>query len=165
MNDRWEEEKEKLISLRVEYAALFTHHHFFQGLRFAVLAATLPILGTLFNYYRIEIPFSQFKLLIAGEIAKTEPVPAVMIAAVGLGVFFAVRSIEHGIGLQTRAIVDRGTAIELQLGIVSGAFSALRQRVNLPTSHRITGIIRWGYRIGIGVSSFLFVLGLWTAFK
>ena len=165
MSGRWEEEKERLLALRAEYAALFTHIHFFQGLRFAVLAATLPILGALFNYYRIELPFSQVKLFLAGEIAKTEPVPAVMIAAVGLGVFFAVRSIEHGIGLQTRAIVDRGATIELRLGIESGVFTALQQRVNLKPLHRITGIITWGYWSGIAVSAFLLVLGLWAAFK
>ena len=160
-----EAKKEKLISLRAEYAALFTHFHFFQGLRFAVLAATLPILGALFNYYRIEIPFSQVKLLIAGEIAKTEPIPAAMIAAVGLGVFFAVRSIEHGIGLQTRAIVDRGVAIEAQIGISSGVFRALQKRVDLHPLHRVTGIITWGYRIGICISAFLAVLALLAAFK
>jgi hypothetical protein len=163
MSDRWEEQKEKLVSLRAEYAALFTHFHFFQGLRFATLAATLPILGALFNYYRIELPFSQLKLLGQGEMVKIEPGPAIAIAAVGLGVLFAVRSLEFGISLQTRAIVDRGSLIEVQLAIHSGVFTALQKRVNLRPLHRVTGIIRLGYQIGICASIILISVGIWAA--
>ncbi len=51
-----ESEKERLLNLRAEYAALFTHFHFLQGLRFAVLGASLPVLAGLYNYYRIAFP-------------------------------------------------------------------------------------------------------------
>jgi len=165
MSDRWEEQKERLVSLRAEYAVLFSHLHFLQGLRFAVLAATLPILGALFNYYRAAISVSQFKLLRKGEIVNVDPTSALIIATVALGVLFAVRSLELGVGIQTRAIVDRGSAIEEEFKIAQGIFTALKRRVDLPPLHRITGIITWGYRIGIGIALFLIAVGLWAAAK
>jgi hypothetical protein len=165
MSDRWEEEKERLVALRAEYVAMFTHLHFMQGLRFAVLAATLPILGALFNYYRASLSFSQFKLLREGELVNIDSASAMIIAAVGLGVLFAVRSIELGIELQTRTIVNRGAAIEILLNITPGVFTALQRRVNLPPFHRITGIIKWGYRGGIFISLVLIVVGIWASTK
>ncbi len=157
-----EAKKEKLISLRAEYAALFTHFHFFQGLRFAVLAATLPILGALFNYYRIALPFSQFRSLQQGIVANVDPAAATISAIAGLGVLFASRAIERGISLHTRAITDRGSQIEKELTIPSGVFNTLQRRLNSPLPHRISGIIVLGYAIGNTISLVLIIVALWA---
>ena len=162
MNERWEEHRERLVSLRAEYAALFTHFHFMQGLRFAVLAATLPILGALFNYYRLALPFSQFRSLQQGIVANVDPAAAAIAAIAGLGALFASRAIERGINLHTRAITNRGSQIETELTIPSGVFHTLQRRLNSPLPHRISGIIVLGYTIGNAISIVLIVVALWA---
>ena len=59
MSDRWEERKEQLATFRTEYSLLFPDLHFFQGLRFAVLGATLPLEAGLFTVYRTALPIVQ----------------------------------------------------------------------------------------------------------
>jgi hypothetical protein len=159
-------DKERLNSLRTEYAALFTHFHFFQVLRFGVLAATLPFVGVLFSYYRTALPFSQIRLLLKGEIVKIDPDTAVIVALVSLGIFVAVRSIEKGIGLHTRAIVNRGSIIETALSIDSGVFTALYKRVTtVHPSKRISGIVGAGYLVGGIFSIVLVAIGIWAMYK
>jgi hypothetical protein len=165
MGDRWEEQKEKIASLRAEYAALFTHLHFMQGLRFAVLAATLPILGALFNYYRFALPFSQLRAVRQGIMVNVDPAVAGIAAIIGLGTLFASRAIERGINIHMRIIVDRGSEIETELGIISGMFSALQRRLNSPLPHRISGIIILGYTIGNVFSVVLIAVALWAMSK
>ncbi len=96
-------------------------------------------------------------------VGNTDPFAAIIMAAIGLGAFFALRSIELGIGLQTRTIVDRGSVIEVRLAITGGIFTALQGRLNSPISQRITYIIRVGYVLGIGASALFMSMGFWAA--
>ncbi len=94
-----------------------------------------------------------------------DPTTAIVVAIVAIGVLYGGRSIERGIMIQTKNVVDRGTTIEATLQIKSGAFGKLQWRLDSSRTHRITGIIDVGYIIASIISSILMILGIWAAFR
>ncbi len=167
MNERWEEQKEKFVSLRAEYAALFTHFHFFQGLRFAVLAAALSILGALFSSYRTALPFKEIvRLWHYGVALNIDPYTATIVSVFAVGVLIGLRSIERGIMLQTSAIIIRGSIIEVRLDIQEGIFESLKTRLgSIKIFHRISGIMRIGIFVLGSMCVGFVVLGLWATIR
>lgn len=163
MSNRWEEQKEQLQSLRVEYIALFTHLHFVQGLRFAVLGATLPIMAGLFNYYHLVLPARIGRRALA---SASDPAIALLVASTALGLMVAAYSVEAGIRLQNRVIIFRGAEIESALGNPNGAFRALQRRIASSTATRLPGMIVIGYVFGGSASLVLIgkaLLAWWTS--
>jgi hypothetical protein len=157
MADRWEEYKEQLISFRTEYSLLFPDLHFFQGLRFAVLGATLPLAAGLFTFYRSAFPFVKIKskTAVPSPAVSNEPYIALLVATLAVILFMAVYSVDLGIRNQTGALIMRGTTLEEALGSKNGAFTTLQNRTHLPIIFRISGIITIGFYFGLALSLYL----------
>ncbi len=154
MSDRWEEHKEQLATFRTEYGLLFPDLHFFQGLRFAVLGAALPIAAGLFNVYRTALPIIQNRLFTPHP-APEDPVAGFLAAGLGMLLVLGIYSTDLGIRNQTTALILRGAELEAILDIERGAFTALKNRVRLPMIFRISGIITIGFYFGLIYSLFL----------
>jgi hypothetical protein len=155
-----DERKELLITFRAEYGYLFSDLHFFQGLRFAVLGATLPIAAGLFTYYRAALPFVKHVVHMPHPIQHNDYFTAVMAAAIEIILFLAVYSVEVGVRNQTAALIARGAELEEALGVQRGAFTALKNRVRLPIIFRISGIISFGFGLGLILALILLIRAL-----
>jgi len=117
---RWEEHKERLASLRIEYALLFPHLHFLQGLRFAMLGVVLPLFGTLANYYRLAIHPVDPKMM-------ADPPSAIGMAMAGIGLLYGVYQVERAIMRQT------------------AVFAAAQAKMATSLLQRLSGTILYGY--------------------
>ncbi len=161
MTDRWEERKEQLATFRAEYSLLFPDLHFFQGLRFAVLGATLPLEAGLFTVYRTALPIVQNRLFTSNPPAL-DPPTAMLAGILGALLLLGVYSVELGIRNQTAALIARGVELEEMLGIEHGAFTALKNRVRLWEILRISGIISTGFYFGLMWALYLVARAIWA---
>lgn len=164
-NETIEDRKELLITLRTEYACLFTDLHFFQGLRFAILGATLPITAGLFTYYRAALPFVKRIVHTPYPIPRDDYLTAVVVAVIAVVLFLAVYSVEIGIRNQTAALIVRGSELEELLGIQRGSFTTLKNRIRVHIIFRISGIISIGFFLGLVASTYLVIRALSPVFK
>lgn len=152
--DRWEEYKERLRSLRAEYALLFPHLHFLQGLRFAMLGVMLPIFGTLINFYRLAIHP-------VGKDAFRDPMTGAGVSILALSILWGIYHIEIAIMRQTRTVIRRGSQIENTLGVIDGTLGAIQSRMATSILQRTSGRIIIGYI----VSAVLWMIALsWSIY-
>jgi hypothetical protein len=144
-----DEQKEQLVSLRVEYGPLLPHLHFLQGLRFALLGASLPIFAGLLTFYLTILPLSSGPFWRLQH--KDNSLVALIVVFLGMWLVHALRIVERDILRQTMATIRRGIQLEVLLGLTGGVFAALQQSASIPPLQRTSGMIRLGYFLGLAL--------------